>query len=271
MLSQRVSMVAMIAAVTLAGSALAQSSLVEWFDVHGYPAPGEVPPGEGEAPSGIEGVTFYTVRGDWDLAAPGLPCEDFEEGLGIPGVVGAPAPLNASTSNPYFSPGEILPGIEFRDNPLNGGKDGLGLAYVAAGFAGNPSITVVANTFVDMYEIVFSPPVTSAGMDLQSFFTGASLEIRMYDASDIQFGLANGTSSPAGTFWGFVSTTPVGRLTFLHPAVSGDGAEGVDNICFGDGAPAPSLLAIPTLSGVGLASLAALTLLAAVLLLRRRA
>ncbi len=109
--------------------------------------------------------TYYTDRPTFDAQNPGLPIEDFEEAsIGAGTVDSFFSPLDETTTNAYFIPGDILPGIQFTDGPVanNGGQ---GIAILGSGFMGNPSINIVANMFVQDFEILFNPPVKSAGMN----------------------------------------------------------------------------------------------------------
>ncbi len=184
------------------------------------------------------GVIFYDERTVFNIYHPGLPVEDFEDGLWGDATFGAcPAPWDASTDNACFAAGGILPGIRFQDNPLNeeggGGPDGL--VGIGAGFAGAISKNIVANTFVDSFEIVFDPPVTAAGMDLTHYYAdGATVGITLYDASDTAIITTTATATNAGTFWGVFSATPISRIHILSTVSIGDGAEGVDNVVFGE-------------------------------------
>jgi hypothetical protein len=59
---------------------------------------------------------FYTDLPSFRAANPGLAVEDFEEGnVGF----GFDSPLNSTSSNDAFSPGDILPGVDFSNNPDN--------------------------------------------------------------------------------------------------------------------------------------------------------
>lgn len=62
--------------------------------------------------------TFYTDRPTFDASNHGLSIEDFEEGVvPVNGAVPMDAPLDSTTNNGFFAPGDILPGIRFQDNP----------------------------------------------------------------------------------------------------------------------------------------------------------
>ena len=185
----------------------------------------------------VSSPLYYRDRAMFDATFPGLPVEDFEAGLWEDYmIVSCPAPWNALTNNACFQPGGILPGISFQDDPLNGAGGGNpdGLTGVGAGISGATSKNIVANTYADAFEILFDPPVHAAGMDLIHYHTDATVvDITIYDANDVKIATTQGTGSNAGTFWGVYSATPMGRIHILSPLTVEDGAEGVDNVAFG--------------------------------------
>jgi len=197
--------------------------------------------------NGPNGLTYYNDRGTFETAYPGLPLEDFNDTLIGPGAItGCPAPFNSTTSNACFAPGTIIPGVNFQDNPLNGAGGGSanGLAVLGTGALGNASPTVVANTFVDMFEVTFNAPEPNAvGMDLVDYLSAQTLNITIYDTNDVQIGATTGlATNNEGSFFGVYSAAPIGRITLLAPNSTGDGAEGVDNFSFGVAATsAPSI------------------------------
>ena len=72
-------------------------------------------------------LTFSVSRPDFTAQFPHLPLEDFEAGR-VPdaNVVDCPGPLDATSDNRCFSPGEIKPGISFNSDQKYGpGEAGL--------------------------------------------------------------------------------------------------------------------------------------------------
>ena len=61
-------------------------------------------------------LTVYMDRATFNASNPGLVIEDFEEG--IP-KIGFPSPLNSTSDNGAFDPGDILDGVEFVSTELN--------------------------------------------------------------------------------------------------------------------------------------------------------
>jgi hypothetical protein len=214
----------------------------------GLPLPTVSPDGlkvvTGAASSG--GLTYYSDRPTFDGDNPGLPIEDFEEGnVASGGVLGCPAPLDENSNNACFIPGDILPGVLFQDDI---GPDPVqGLVILGAGFNGNPSVSILANTFVDSFDIFFTDPtVTAAGMELQSHFAADTINITIYAADGTTvIDTTTAASTNAGSFWGVAADQPIGRIKIFSPA---NQAEGIDNIAFGNAAPACAYADIPWLT-----------------------
>jgi hypothetical protein len=98
-------------------------------------AAGRAPAQEGGSP-----LTFYSSEATFDAAFPGLPVEDFGEGV-VPagGATGCPSPLSSTSNNACFLPAQILRGLELLDST---GPSGDGLALMDAGYFGLPSKSI---------------------------------------------------------------------------------------------------------------------------------
>jgi len=198
-------------------------------DVSPEPSPPETAP----PPAGLK---YYTDRAAFYADNPGLPCEDFEEAT-VPDstVVPIGAPLDVTTDNAYFDPGDILPGIIFQDNPGPSPIDGL--YVIGAGYMGNPSKNIGANYFVESFDIIFpNDDVFAVGMDLTSYTTSDVLTITIYGAGGALLDTTTALSTNAGSFWGVSSDQVITLINLYSPT---DQAEGVDNICFGAPPPPP--------------------------------
>lgn len=256
----------LLCAVRPAQAEEAIGSLTEWFAVHGAAAPGPGPQAPAPAPP-IPGLNVYSSRTAFNQAAPGLPVEDFEEGNVPPSsVVPCPSPLDNSSSNSCFAPGDILPGIRFQANPNANPADGI--ALVGPGLVGATSKGIVANYFVETFDIIFiGGGVNAVGMDLLHYFSSpVTVTITVYGSGSTVLGVTAASATSAGQFWGVISQQPITSINIASTVgPSGDGAEGVDNVAFGTtGVPAPLL------RSAGVAMVAVVLLGIGVLALRRK-
>ena len=235
-------------------------------------APGTAPIGGDPVPTSpptTEGVlTFYTVLADFEMAAPGLPTEDFSNNLiGPGGVCGGSAFLNSTTSDACFAAGSVLPG--FTLNPLIVSDPTVDYVLATTGFLGIGIDAVGPNTFTDNTELVFSPAVNAVGFDLVGDLVGpVTVDIEFFDELDQSLGTTSASGTIGGTFFGAVSPTPIARVEMIAQAP--DGAELFGNLTFGAVASAPGgTLPIPTLGMAGLSLLLLLLAGAGVFVLRR--
>jgi len=238
-MSKHCILVASLAAALVVSAipASAQESLVEWAKQNGAPG-GSSPPGPGNVdPITSGGLVFYSDRASFDAAVPGLPCEDFEEGNVPPGgVVGCPDPIDENSNTACFVPADILPGIQFASQRA---PDPQGIALLGAGFFGNASKCIVANFFVDYFDVNFpNADMHSAGMDLHCYFPNAdTVNIDIFGPGNVLLGSTTATCNNAGSFFGVISTTPADPMTKIRIFSPLNSAEGVDNICFGQQVP----------------------------------
>ena len=165
---------------------------------------------------------------------PDLPVEDFEEGrVADRDAVGCPGPLDATSDNDCFHPGEITAGVRFNSELPAGGAE---IALVGQGFGGAASKTIVAGDFADVFVIEFTGGnVTAVGMDLVAYFRDDVCQIDVFG----QNGLISSVTAPctnAGAFWGVSANEAITRIRIASPTGQ---AEGVDNIAFGGGVVPP--------------------------------
>jgi hypothetical protein len=188
-----------------------------------------------------QGAVTYYDRADFNADAPGLPVEDWEAGHVSGPFVFCTPPLNAMSNDACFLPGEILSGLEYRDVPLGGGSDHVGLG--AAGLFSMPSKFVYANYSVDSSDLVFTPTVTAVGLDISGNAVGATILLSAYDANDTLILTDTTSMGDIGSiaFWGVISSVPIRRLN-----VNMGSSEFVDNIAFGGAVPPITPTASPT-------------------------
>lgn len=190
------------------------------------------------APS--NGIVFYSDRATFDANAPGLPLEDWEEGtIATKGYTFCVPPIWAGSNDNCFQPGEVLPGIAYQDDPF-GGKDHIGVG--SPGFYGLPTTHIFTNYPKESTDLLFSPAVQAVGVDLTSSATFDTITISLFaaDGSFITSTSINNGDPGTWTFWGVISSVPVGRINLA--AIS---SEFVDNVAFGDIAIPPTETPIP--------------------------
>jgi hypothetical protein len=177
------------------------------------------------------GLVYYSDRGVFDLANPGLPIEDWASSiLGAGGVCTDLSPLNSTNVGSCFSSGDILSGIEFNTSTIDD------YALLTTGYIGVPFNVVGPNTFSDDSQFIFDPPVSAIGMDIVIPSGIDALNIDIYDENGVLLG---STTSPAvaQSFWGVSSNTPIGKVEFSG-GNSGT-AETFGNIAFGNSVSVP--------------------------------
>jgi len=187
-------------------------------------------------PAPLGGFTVYTDRTTFTTDNPGLPFENFDS-AGCAAIAGFPAPLNSSTTNACYAAGDILPGLELRDNPLNdsdGGGSPNGLVFVPGGQFSLPDSFVGSNTFTNTFEVYFTPTVAAAGLDVASITTAAPMRVRFYNGATLiteyNFASLGGT----GGFIGLTDSGGISRVELLaNNGAAGNGAEGLTGILFG--------------------------------------
>jgi PKD repeat protein len=190
----------------------------------------------------VSGV--FDSRAAFVAQFPNLVLEDFEAGrVADRDAVACPGPLDATSDNACFHPGEIKPGVRFNSVLPAAGAE---IVLVGRGFSGATSKAIVAGDFTDAFIIDFTAAnVTAAGMDLVAYGNDVC-QIDVFG----QTGLITSTTAPctnAGTFWGVSATEVITRIRILAPTGQ---AEGVDNIAFGGGI-VPPINHAPTANAAG--------------------
>jgi len=182
-------------------------------------------------------LTYFTSRSDFLAQFHDLALEGFEAGT-VPDAdaVGCPGPLDASSNNHCFLPGEIQPGIRFNSDHASGQDEtGNELALLGTGFGPGTSKQLVALFDVDAFIIDFTTNVTAAGMDLVSY-SDNTCRIDVFGPNAVLLGSTTAPCTKGGTFWGVSSTESISRIRIFSPP---DQFEGVDNVSFGTAAAPP--------------------------------
>ena len=183
-------------------------------------------------------LTYFASRSDFLTQFRGLALETFEAGR-VPDAdtQGCPGPLDASSNNVCFLPGEIKAGIRFNSDHASGQDEtGKDVALLGTGLGPGTSKQLVANFSADAFVIDFTTDVTAAGMDLVSY-ANDNCEIAIFGANGVLLGSTTAPCTNAGTFWGVSATEPISRITVHSPTGQ---FEGVDNVYFGTAAAPPA-------------------------------
>jgi hypothetical protein len=206
----------------------------------------DVPPGQ--QPDGqpapelpldpLGSLTFYTDRGAFQAANPGLPLEDFGDNNVPPGGVAqcTDLPTDSTTNDACFLPGQILPGVAYFPS------DATANALLEVGFAGNQCAALGPDQFAANMEIDFAPAVRALGFDYSCGFAategGVDMMIEVFGPG----GSLGSTSVPCAflpsfSFFG-VDTSDPGGITQIVTTIAGSFGDLTCNIEFG-GVPVP--------------------------------
>ena len=190
------------------------------------------------------------------------------------------APVDANSNDVCFTPGEILPGIAFSDNP---GPSPSSIIVIGANYSfnANPRGPLTINTFVETFDIIFSDPDTTRA----GFLAGCihnigpcsdQMTVQVFGAGDALIGSTSVAVSSAFTsFIGVTSEETITRINLSNTISSSDTVEGILNISFGaepepTPPPPPVVTNIPTLSEWGMIATALMLAAFGMLALRKR-
>lgn len=199
----------------------------------------------------------YVDRSAFNLANPGLPLEGFQNAN--TGTAPFTGPLNSTTNNASFSPGDILPGITFVDNP---GPGSSGMFVAGPGQSSNPTTAIGQNSpSTDALDILLSPGVTAIAFDIFQNFGGGSQSgvtqlypISVFGSSGLLGSFTASVPSGQAGFFGVSSTNP-GEITRVSINLT-TAFDVIDNVAFGGSAsiPEPSTLLLLCTGLFGLAA-----------------
>jgi len=125
------------------------------------------------------------------------------------------------------------------------------LAALSVGFLGATSDIVLANTFVDSFDMDFDEGAEkwAVGFNTLDFLGANQVEVRAYGVGEAFLGMTTVGANPGGSFFvGVIAADQgqlIGRINVFSP---GQGAEGADNIQ--TWIPEPASLALLALGGL---------------------
>jgi hypothetical protein len=204
-------------------------------------------------------LTFYVNRAAFDAANPGLPIEGFQNAN--TGTAAFTGPLDMNSNNASFSPGDILPGITFQDNP---GPDAGAMFVAGPGQSTNPT-TAIGQNFPasDAMDILLNPGVNAVAFDIFQNFGGGSQSgvtqpypVNIFGASGLLGSTIVLVATGQSGFFGVSSDVPgeIVRVSLNHAGAF----DVIDNVAFGasrQDVPEPSTLAFAGAMGIGLLAL----------------
>ncbi len=199
-------------------------------------------------------VSFTDNEAAFLAVNPNLLFQDFESGNVAPNsVMQCSAVVNENTSDGCFSPGDILPGIEFAQVPL-----GAHTLFIAGpGVEENAFVVLYTDFNTDTMDITFpGNNVNTAGLVLGCLSEGPgcsdTLIIRVFGTGDELIGSTQrAVTGQFDTFVGIQSSELITRINV--GSLAGNGFEGLGRISFGLAEPN----VIPTLSEWGMIAAAA--------------
>jgi len=193
----------------------------------------------------------------------GLATQDFQSGKVAPGGdVLCSTIIDKNTNDDCFSPGDILPGIQFLNDPQVGG-----LILFGSNFDGNPFNALLTFDQPDDFEIRFtSATVTAAGIDVGCFSMGpcdSTVIVSVFGPGNSFLGETSvNATNEFDSFIGIESSDIITRVVISGPPQI---FEGIDRISFGIRSTN-----IPALNVWGLIAMACILGIVGFIVLRRR-
>jgi hypothetical protein len=161
------------------------------------------------------------------------------------------APLDSTSSNAAFDPGDLLPGFQILDNPGPGT-----LIVLGAGTIPTATRSILANLLGDSMDVLFPSGVAEVGFDFWTTPTAGQITalvvtITVFDTNGNELGVVTPTSSASGaTFFGVISDAErIGRVNLFSATPS---AEVIDNLAFSAPEPGSWILLSSGLALLGL-------------------
>jgi hypothetical protein len=174
------------------------------------------------------------------------------------GLTGFDGPVDVNTENGIIHPGDIPYNLAFDSNlnpwgipgPAGRGVGGTGLVSLgpAAGF-GNPSNALLANFFVDSFDIFVTEGCCKAmAFNALSVAGSNAVDITVFGPNEEVLGSTGGAAPPAGHWYGVLMTPDQPCIQRVNIYDVAGGAEGVMAVI--KYVPAPGVLALFGLAGL---------------------
>jgi hypothetical protein len=174
------------------------------------------------------------------------------------GITSIDGPVNTNTNNAIFSPGDIPYNLAFDSNlspwgtpgPAGRGVGGAGLVGVGpSGGWGNPSNALLANYFVDGFDIFATESnVRAMAFNALTLVGGNAVDITVFGPAEQVLGSRSGPAPPGGAWYGILATPDQPNIHRVNLYDVELGAEGVMEVI--TYIPAPGALALLGLAGV---------------------
>lgn len=222
-------------------------------------------------------VTFTDNEAAFLSQYPNLEYQDFLGTFVAPGnVLVCEAPADAASDDDCFTPGQILPGIEFSINPRF--PMSAELTLVGSDIIGNnnPTNPLIANQFGTDFDILFTATnINAVGLTAECLLEGTSctprdVTVQVYGENGLLGSTVVTVSDSFDTFVGIKTNEPVVEILLAEEDDSPQSFQkGILNIRFGF---VQNVVAanVPTLSEWGIVGAVAGLLLVGVFIVMRR-
>ena len=198
-------------------------------------------------------LTFFSDRAAFDSAHPGLDVEDFEEGVVFTNFS---SPLDSTSDNGAFGPGDILPGVAFSNaDPAATVNDlilldGLGVTGLTSK-ALSKALDSLGDDFGSGLDITFAGDhVFAVGLDVfldntTGVLSVAETRVSIFGPAGLLDTVTLFTSASGPVFFGVASDLDsIRRINVDGVFPDHFSFELVDNVSFASSVPTPGMLAL---------------------------